>query len=61
MKHNEKPKQFKYLEHYLCPEVVQKRLRNAGVLVETAPDGQKANVPQQAHGRWEVRGVKDHS
>ena len=61
MKHNEKPKQFRYLEHYLCPEVVEERLRSAGLLVEIAPNGHKTKVPQRAHGRLEVRGVNDHS
>ena len=45
----------------MCPEVVEERLRSAGLLVEIAPNRHNGNVPQQAHGRWEVRGVKDHS
>ena len=61
VKQNEKLKQFRYLEHYLCPEVVEERLRSASLLGEIAPHRHKGNVPQQAHGRWEVRGVKDHS
>ena len=60
-KQHERLKQCRYLEHYLCPEVVRKRWRRLGLLVETALNGHKANVFRQAHDRWEVRGVKDVS
>ena len=38
---------------------MKERWRSLGPLIETALNGHKANVLQQAHDRWEVRGVKD--